>query len=69
MMFSKMAALGYGFKRIASPLTPTQSELLIDLDWDSSARAYNINSTYYADAEGIKGTSITTNNYLVAIVS
>jgi hypothetical protein len=69
MMFSKMAALGYGFKRIASPLTPTQSELLIDLDWDSSARAYNINSTYYADAEGIKGTSTTTNNYLVAIVS
>jgi hypothetical protein len=69
MMFSKDAAFGYGFKRIASPISPTQSELLVDLDWDSSARAYNVNCTYYADAEGIKGTSTTTNNYLVAIVS
>jgi len=69
MMFSEKAALGYAYRRITSPLTGVPSELLVDVDWDSSARAYNLNMTYYADAEGLKGTSVTTNTWLVSIIS
>lgn len=69
MMFSEKAALGYAFRSITSPLTGAPSELLADVDWDSGGRTYNINMSYYADAEGCKGTSTTTNTWLVAIKS
>jgi hypothetical protein len=69
MMFSDKAAIGYGYKTMSSPLSPGEQELLVDIEYISAARAYGINCTYHADFEGIKGTSTTTNNWLVAIVS
>lgn len=69
MMFSERAALGYAYRMLSSPLSPAPSELLVDLSWQAKERAYEINATYYADVEGIKGTSTTTNDYLVDIIS
>jgi hypothetical protein len=69
MMFSDKAAIGYGYKTMSSPISPGEQELLVDIEYMSAARAYGVNTTYHADFEGIKGTSTTTNNWLVAIVS
>lgn len=67
MMFGS-GAIGYGFKRMASPLSPTPQELLIDIEWNSPRRHYEINATYYADFEGLRDTS-TTNKWMVDIIS
>jgi len=69
MMFSKNAALGYGFKRLTHPVTGNAQELMIDIDWNSAYRFIEINMTYWADFEGLKGSSTTTNNWLVDIIS
>jgi len=67
MMFSKNAALAYGFKRLQHPVTGDTQELLLDIDWNSANRAVEMNMTYWADWEGAKGTSTTTNTWLVEI--
>lgn len=67
MMFSKNRALGYGFKRIQHPVTGESQELMLDIFWNSGGRAVEFNMTYWADWEGLKGTSTTTNNWLVEI--
>jgi hypothetical protein len=69
MMFSKNAALGYGFKRLRHPVTGQEQEVLMDIDWNSARRLVEMNMTYHADFEGLKGSSTTTNNWLVEIVS
>jgi HK97 family phage major capsid protein len=69
MMFSKNAAFGYAYKMLSSPLSPGVQELLVDLDYDSAHRSYEVNCSYFAAPGGLKGTSATTNNWLVAIVS
>lgn len=68
MMFSKNAALGYGFKRLSRP-GGTPSEIMMDVEWDSTRRTIEINMTIYADHEGAKGTSATANGWLVDIIS
>jgi hypothetical protein len=67
MMFSKQKAMGYGFKRITHPVTGASQELLLDIFWNSGGRAVEFNMTYWADWEGLKGTSTTTNNWMVEI--
>jgi hypothetical protein len=69
MMFSKNAALGYGFKRLTHPVTGASQEVLMDIDWNSGRRSIEMNMTYHADFEGLKGSSTTTNNWLVDIIS
>lgn len=69
MFFSKNAALGYGFKRLTHPVTGNSQEILMDIDWNSARRSIEINMTYQADFEGLKGSSTTTNNWLVEIPS
>jgi len=69
MAFSKNAALGYGYKMLTHPITGNTQEVLIDLDWNSPRRALEINMTYHADFEGIKGTSTSSNNWLVDYIS
>ncbi len=69
MFFSQNAAIGYGYKNLTHPVTGTSQEVLIDLDWNSGRRSLEINMTYHADFEGLKGTSTTTNNWMVEIPS
>jgi hypothetical protein len=68
MMFSRNRALAYGFKRI-SRLGGSAQELMMDVEWDSTRRTVEINMTIEADYEGAKGSSTTTNNWLVDIIS
>ncbi len=68
MMFSKNAALGYGFKRLAPPGGAPQ-EVMMDIEWNSSRRSVEINMTIHAHFEGVKGVSATANTWLVTTVS
>jgi len=68
MMFSRQNALGWTFKRIGRP-GGTLSEIMIDLAWNEAKRSYSTHVTYEAIAAGMKGTSATTNNWLVDIIS
>ena len=68
MMFSKNAAIGYGFKRLTNPATGVTSELMVDPDWNSVKRMVEINMTYQAAVGGLVKTA-TTNNYAVDIIS
>lgn len=68
MMFSKNAALGYGFKRLQHPVTGAANEVLMDIDWNSAQRTIEMNMTYHADFESVKGGS-TANNWLVDYIS
>lgn len=68
MMFSDQEAFGYGYKLLNSPLSPSMQEVLVDVAYNSGDRAYEVNMSYFADIEGVKGTT-TANNWSVAIVS
>jgi hypothetical protein len=63
-----MGAFGYGFKRMSSPLSPTPQELLVDVEWNSKRRVYELNATYYGDFEGLRNTT-TTNKWVVDLIS
>lgn len=69
IMLSKNAAFGYGFKRLTHPVTGASQEILMDTDWNSARRSLEINMTYHADFEGLKGSSTTTNNWIVDLIS
>ena len=69
MCFSKNAAFGYGFKRIQHPVTGESQEVLVDIDWNSARRVIEINTSYWAAFGGLKGTSATSNNWLVDAIS
>lgn len=68
MMFSKNAAYAYGFKRLTNPATGTSSELMLDVDWVSGARRYDINMTYQGCSNGAVFTS-STNAWAVDYIS
>lgn len=68
MMFSRQNALGWTFKRIGRP-GGSLAQLMVDIAWNSKRRAYEVNVTYEAIAGGVKGTSTTSNNWLVDIIS
>lgn len=68
IMMSKNAALAYGYKRITNPNNGQASELMVDVDWNSARRMYEINMTYQANALGAVFTS-TTNKWMVDIIS
>ena len=44
-------------------------ELMMDIDWNSVKRMYEINMTYQAAVGGLKGTSTTTNTWLATFAS
>ncbi len=67
-MWFAPGAIGYGFKRMDSPLSPSAQELLIDIEWNSAARTHEVNATYYADFEGLRDTA-TTNKWMVDLIS
>jgi hypothetical protein len=70
MMFSDKAAFGYGFKRLPVPGNESvMQELMVHIDYEGRYRSYIVESTYFADFEGVKGSSTTTNNWLVDIIS
>lgn len=69
MHFSTGRALGYYFKRLQSPVSGGSAELMVDIDWNSARRSYEINTTYQCAVGGLKGTSVTTNNWLVDCIS
>jgi hypothetical protein len=68
MMFAA-GAIGYGYKMLTHPVTGATQEVLVDLDWNSGRRSVEINMTYHADFEGLKGSSNTGNNWMVEIPS
>jgi hypothetical protein len=68
MMFCARAAFAYGYKRLTNPSTGATSELMVDIDWNSARRMYEINMTYQGAFGGAVKTS-TTNNYVVDIIS
>lgn len=59
-------AMGYGFKMMDSPNQSTLQELLVDIEWNSGRRSWEINMTYDGDFEGLRDTS-TTNKWMVAV--
>lgn len=61
-------ALGIAYKRIATSLSPTPSELNIDIDWDAHARAYIVALSTCYDVGGISGAS-TENKFMVDMIS
>lgn len=69
LVLSKNAALGYVFKQLQNPSTGQTSELMMDMDWNSARRSVEINMTYQAAVGGLKGTSTTTNNWMVDFIS
>ena len=69
MFFSTGKALGYVFKRLESPISGGSNELMVDIDWNSVRRSYEICCTYQAVFGGLKGTSTTTNTWLVDCIS
>lgn len=68
MHFSRQNALGWTFKRIGRP-GGGLAEIMVDIEWNSARRAYETNVTYEAVAAGLKGSSTTTNTWLVDIIS
>ena len=77
MMFSKGAGMAYVSKRLETPYSGGSSELVVDIFYNSGARAYEVNSTYLgcmATGKGTgtyaaAGTGVTTNNFLVDYIS
>lgn len=77
MMFSKGAGMAYVFKMLETPYSGGSSELVVDIFYNSGARAYEVNSTYLgcmAPGKGdgtyiAAGTGVTTNNFLVDYIS
>jgi hypothetical protein len=69
LMFSTGRAFGYCFKRLDSPISGGSNELMVDIDWNSVRRSYEVNCTYQAAAGGLKGTSTTTNNWVIDCIS
>jgi hypothetical protein len=67
MMFAE-GALGYAYKTLAPPGQSMRQELMIDTDWNSARRAWEINCTYECHHEGLRDTA-TTNKWLVDIIS
>jgi hypothetical protein len=68
MMFSKNAAFAYGFKRLTNPATGVTSELMVDVDWVSAGRKFDVNMTYQGCSNGAVF-SATTNAWAVDYVS
>ena len=77
MMFSRGVGMAYVSKRLQTPYSGGDSELVVDIFYNSGARAYEVNSTYLgcmAPGKGdgtyiAAGTGITTNNFLVDYIS
>jgi hypothetical protein len=69
MMFSKNHSVAYVYKTIATPYSGGASELVVDVFYNSGARAYEINSTYLGTMESGHGTAGTTNKHLVDYIS
>jgi hypothetical protein len=69
MWFSTGRALAYYYKRLTHPLTRITSELMVGIAWNEARRSFEICNTYQAAAGGVKGTSTTTNNWLVDCIS
>lgn len=61
-------ALGIGYKRIATPESPTLSELNLDIGWDRRSRAWECVITCSQNPTGIAFTE-TTNDWLVNVIS
>jgi len=68
MMFSKNAAMAYGFKRLLSPNSGSMNEIMLDIDWNSQKRMFEFNMTYQANVSGAVG-SADNNDYMVDIIS
>ena len=77
MMFSKGVGMAYVYKLISTPYSGGASELVVDIFYNSGARAYEVNSTYLgcmATGKGsgtyaAAGTGVTDNNFLVDYIS
>ena len=69
LMFTKNAALVYGFKMQTSPINGSTSEVSVEVDYNAALRAFEINTTYESHIEGGKGVSTTTNTWMVTILS
>ncbi len=67
--FSTGRAFGYCFKRLESPISGGANELMVDVDWNSVRRSYEVCCTYQAAVGGLKGTSTTTNNWVIDCIS
>ena len=61
-------ALGYAFKKISTPLSPTPSELNVDIRWEPAERAYTVALTICFQASGTAFTA-TTNKFMVDLIS
>ena len=61
-------AIGIAYKRVSTPLSPTPSELNIDVQWFAQHRYYVVALTTCFDTGGIAWTS-TTNKFMVELVS
>ncbi len=70
MMFSEQAAIAYGFKTLGRPGGGASSEIMMDIEWNSSRRSVEINMTIHADFNGAKGSGETTaNTWLTDVIS
>lgn len=61
-------AVGKAIKKMSTPLSPTPSELNVDIDWNALDRVYEVGITVVQDVGGIAFTS-TTNKWMVDAVS
>ena len=69
MWFSTKRAFAYYFKMLTHPLTGITSELMVGIAWNEARRSFEICNTYQAAFGGVKGTSTTTNPWLVDCAS
>lgn len=67
MMFGQ-GAMGMAYKPISTPLSPTPTEVNVDIEWDAHKIGYRTVFSSMFDIDGIAFTS-TTNKFIVDIIS
>ena len=67
--FSTGRAFAYYYKMLTHPTTGVTAELMVGIDWNEARRSFEICNTYQAAVGGVKGTSATTNNWVVDCIS